>query len=121
MSNLFFSPEGLRTQYVEATSANLSSATSKGAAYLMCTIQQATQIVSIDNGTDKDLRIAFLHPSKPVTSPNEDRLFFTEVGSLTAFNLKNLPPMRLDPGTKVYLYSETGAPAGGKLRMFLWG
>ena len=119
--SLFSGKTGLRIGYKELTAAQLAGATTLATAKLLETLRSAGRLSYIDNSTDKDLWIAFVHPeADPLNTAF--RLPAFEIPSDRVLNFSELfPGLYFDPGTYVYVYSPSGAVTSGKVRLINWG
>jgi hypothetical protein len=112
---------GLRLRYKELVAGDLAAAASPATAKLLETMRAAGRLCYIDNSTDKDLILVLVHPeADPMVTAN--RFDALEIPTDRVLNFAELfPNLAFDPGTFIYLYSKTGAPASGKVRIVTWG
>lgn len=124
MSQLFMGKTALKTQYFEATSAQVTAATSLANAHCLGRVGQASRIALIANGTSADVRIYLVHPDAD-PAVLDFRHLLVELPANTPLNLDTSFGMSLaiDPGTWMFVHIAAGSVAGAreKVRCFLWG
>lgn len=125
MSSIFSGKTGLRTAYVDMTFTTLNTATaatSQATAKQIARMENGARYLFIHNAMDKEITMYVVHPDSDSTVA-ANRLLWKRIAPLTALNYDFLPGlgMMFDPGLRVFISAENGAPTLGKVYMDWWG
>ena len=125
MSTIFTGKTGLRTNYVKMTVATLNAATaatSQATSKIITSMDQGARYLFIHNETDAEMTFYAVHPEMD-GAVVANRLLWKRMGKGVALNYDFLPGlgMMFDPGLKLYISAEDGAPTVGKVRIDWWG
>jgi len=125
MSSIFSGKTGLRTNYSEMTFTTLNAATAattQATAKQIAYMQQGARYLFIHNETNAEISFYAVHPDMD-SSVAANRLLWKRMGQTTALNYDFLPGlgMMFDPGLRLFISAEAGAPSSGKIRLDWWG
>jgi hypothetical protein len=125
MSSIFTGKTGLRTNYVEMTFTTLNAATaatSQATAKMLCRMDQGARYLFIHNETNAEITFYAIHPEQD-SAVAANRLLWKRMGAGVALNYDFLPGlgMMFDPGLRLFVSAESGAPSSGKIRIDWWG
>jgi len=124
MSSLFLGKKALRSQYYEATEAQVNATTGQADAFLLCVLPQQSRIVLFDNGLNTPIKVWLAHPEADSQADPTTRLGWIEIPSQKPinFDISGTVGLSLDAHTKIYI-SKVGSNStnGEKVRLVTWG
>lgn len=124
MSSLFLGKKALRSQYYEATEAQVNATTGQADAFLLCVLPQQSRIVLFDNGLNTPIKVWLAHPESDAQADPTTRLGWIEIPQQKPinFDISGTVGLSLDAHTKIYI-SKVGSNStnGEKVRLVTWG
>jgi len=118
MPSIFASQKTLRSQLEELTAAQITGKVA-GTAVLLTVLKNETTLFSLYNGTNSDIYVMITNPK----DSDQTKMLWNILEPGQSFNQDAVSGRMLffPAETRVYVHTDGGAAATGKVRLFVWG